>query len=132
MFYKLPKKLLTDEKFSKLSIPAILLYSILHDRVSLSVKKGICDSDGTPYIFFSRKDMAKLLRVSDCSAKRYVSELKKAGLISFGSKEGCTSPPIYVKELLQNKKPVSLPIQAKSYDDDEISEAILKHIMADL
>ncbi len=132
MYYRLPKKIFTDERFSALSAYAIITYCILMDRVGLSEKTGRVDKNGRPYIFFSRKELSRLLRVSERSAIRYIKELKKIGLVSFGNKAKGNSPPIYVKDILEKKKPVFWERQTKSYNDDEVHEALLKQFMKGL
>ena len=39
-FFRIPKLLFTDSRFSKVSIEAKVLYGLLLDRMSLSVKNG--------------------------------------------------------------------------------------------
>lgn len=129
MYYQLPKQLLTDDRFSILSLYAIVLYCILKDRNGLSEMTERLDDNGRPYIFFSRREMAKLLRVSERSAIRYMKELSNAGLISFGNKDGCTSPPIYVNDLSEKKKPAADMRQEKSYDSNEVRDALLRQFM---
>ena len=43
-FYRVPKVLFTDEKFSNISSDAKLLYGIMLDRMNLSAKNGWVDS----------------------------------------------------------------------------------------
>lgn len=52
-FFKVPKLLFTDEYFKDLSIEAKVLYGLLLDRMSLSLKNEWFDADGKAYIYFS-------------------------------------------------------------------------------
>ena len=49
-FLKIPKLLFTDPIFSKLSSDAKLVYGILLDRMSLSIKNGWVDEENRVYI----------------------------------------------------------------------------------
>ena len=51
-FYRIPKLLFTDKRFSKVSLEAKLLYGLLLDRMSLSTKNGWIDKDDRVYIYF--------------------------------------------------------------------------------
>ena len=44
-FYRLPKALITDERFKGVSNNAKLLYGLMLDRMSLSKKRGWLDDD---------------------------------------------------------------------------------------
>ena len=51
-FFRIPKFLFTDSRFSKVSIEAKVLYGLLLDRMSLSVKNGWVDEENRVYIYF--------------------------------------------------------------------------------
>ena len=55
-FYKLPKVLFSDDKYKDNSTDAKVLYSLLLDRNSLSVKNGWIDSYGRHYQYFTIKE----------------------------------------------------------------------------
>ena len=44
-FYRIPKLLFTDSRFSKVSIEAKVLYGLMLDRMSLSIKNGWVDEE---------------------------------------------------------------------------------------
>ena len=50
-FYKIPKALFTDERFAKVSIEAKVLYSLLLDRMGLSIQKNWHDESGRTFIY---------------------------------------------------------------------------------
>ena len=52
-FYRLPKVLFTDKSFSKLSAEAKILYGLMFDRMSLSIKNGWIDKDNHVYLCFN-------------------------------------------------------------------------------
>ncbi len=53
-FYRLPKVLFTDPKFRGISAESKILYGLLLDRMSLSIKSGWLDKQGRVYILESR------------------------------------------------------------------------------
>lgn len=50
-FYKIPKNLFTDNKFQSLSSDAKILYRLLLDRMSLSIKNRWIDKRASIYYF---------------------------------------------------------------------------------
>ena len=60
-FYRIPKLLFTDSRFAGISTDAKLLYGILLDRMSLSMKNGWHDEQGRVYIIFTLDDVAETL-----------------------------------------------------------------------
>ena len=64
-FYKIPKLLFTDEHFKKLSVEAKVLYGLMLDRMSLSVKNQWLDGEGRAYIYYSLEDIMDALGCSN-------------------------------------------------------------------
>lgn len=96
-FYRIPKLLFTDKRFFGLSTDAKLLYGLLLDRMSLSVKNGWTDSAGRVYIIFTLAEIQKALGCVEKSAVKYMKELEKIGLIE-KKRQGQGKPTlIYVK-----------------------------------
>ena len=90
-FIMLPKKLLTDERYSSLSPISVMIYSALADRVSLSQKNGWIDDDGRVFIYFAINEMAKLVGCGKDRVFNSYKQLEKYG-ITFGkplSTEAC-------------------------------------------
>ena len=52
-FYRIPKVLITDKRFRKLSCEAKLLYGLLIDRMSLSMKNQWLDRQNRVYIYYT-------------------------------------------------------------------------------
>ena len=52
-FYRVPRLLIKDERFKKLSGDAKLLYGLMLDRMSLSIKNEWFDEDNRAYIIFT-------------------------------------------------------------------------------
>ena len=51
-FYRIPKLLFTSEYFKNLSCEAKVLYGLMLDRMSLSIKNRWFDEEDRAYIFF--------------------------------------------------------------------------------
>ena len=97
-FIKLPSVLFTDERFNALTNDMKLLYALMLDRVSLSVKNGWVDSKGRVYISFPLAEIEERLHVASQKASRLLKALEKAGLIE-RVRQGLGKPDrIYVKD----------------------------------
>ncbi len=56
-FYRIPKALFTDSYFKDLSSDAKILYGLMLDRMSLSIKNQWFDDKNRAYIYFSIEDI---------------------------------------------------------------------------
>ena len=74
-FYRIPRLLIKDSRFKKLSSDAKILYGLMLDRVSLSMKNGWIDDQGRAYIFFTVDDITDELCCSKPTAGKITSEL---------------------------------------------------------
>ncbi len=84
VFYRIPKLLFTDARFSGISTDAKLLYALFLDRMSLSRKNGWVDDDKRVYIYFSVKEIMDRLNIASEKCTKIISELddvKGCGLI---------------------------------------------------
>ncbi len=64
-FYRIPKVLFTDSRFKGVSVEAKVLYGLLLDRMSLSVKNRWMDGEGRVYIIFTIADVMETLVCAD-------------------------------------------------------------------
>ena len=97
-FYRIPKALFTEPNFRELSTDAKVLYGILLDRMSLSLKNQWLDAQNKVYIIFTVEEIMDALNCANQKATRLMVELEKqAGLIE--RKRQCLGRPnlIYVK-----------------------------------
>ena len=63
-FYRVPRILIKDERFKDLSSDAKLLYGLMLDRMSLSMKNGWLDKENRAYIHYTVESiMEDLIRV---------------------------------------------------------------------
>ena len=132
-FYKIPKLLFTDEYFKKISVEAKVLYGLMLDRMSLSVKNEWLDTEGRAYIYYSLDDIMEAL---GCSNKKAITIMKELdsdagiGLIE-KKRQGQGKPTmIYVKQfMLSEAQKVQ---KCKNYTSREkmgISEVKNLHIL---
>lgn len=98
-FYKLPKVLFSDDRYKDLSTDAKVLYSLLLDRNSLSVKNGWIDSYGRYYQYFTIKECKEKLNFGHDKIIKLFKELEINGLIT-RKRQGKGKPSIiYVHHL---------------------------------
>ena len=93
-FYRIPKVLFTDKHFSKLSVEAKVLYGLMLDRMSLSIKNNWIDADGKVYIYFKLEDAQECMGIGKDKCIKLYAELDKGiGLIE-RKKQGLGKPTI--------------------------------------
>ena len=109
-YYKLPKILFEDEKYMDMKLEVKVAYSILKDRLELSLSRGWIDEEGAVYLVFSN---SKLMRLLGCSKSKLLSIkkiLKEYDLIDevqqSSSEKGRLANKIYLGEL--SSTPVSI------------------------
>ena len=99
-FYRIPKLLFTDSRFSSLSAEAKTLYGILLDRMELSMKNGWFDKQNRVYLFFTVQEIQESLGCGKNKAIQLMKELEKMGLIE-RKRQGMGKPSfVYVKKIL--------------------------------
>ena len=102
-FIKIPKVMITDPMFSKLSLPAKVLYGILLDRMSLSMKNRWFDSENRVYIIYQIADIQEDMGISKNKAIDLLRSLEEFGLIE-KKRRGLGMPSLlYVKSFLVEK-----------------------------
>ena len=62
-FFRVPKILFTDE-YINISSDAKLLYGMLLDRMSLSLKNGWLDEEGRVFIIYTAEEIMEQLHIS--------------------------------------------------------------------
>lgn len=100
-FYRIPKALFTDKRFDSLSVEAKVLYGLLLDRMSLSIRNNWLDKDGRVYIIFTVVDIMATLGCAEQKTSRLLSELdnvKGVGLIERKRRGQGKPNVIYVKK----------------------------------
>ena len=99
-FYRIPKALFKEECFKMLSTDAKLLYGLMLDRASLSVKNGWIDESNRAFIYYKYESIMEDLGCGREKCSKVIAELdsvKGVGLIE-RKKQGQGNPDkIYVK-----------------------------------
>ena len=114
-FFRIPKALFQEQRFQNLSTDAKILYGILLDRMSLSVKNEWFDKKGRVFIIFTIEDVKRTLRCADNKATRLLRELEKFGLIE-RKRRGQGKPClVYVKNFSAESSKESV----KNRDNDD-------------
>ena len=81
-FLRVPKELLTAEKWRSLSLRAKVAYSLMLERqLSSRDNQRFWDSEGYPYIIFPQAELAAILVVSPPIVRKVLAELDGAELI---------------------------------------------------
>ena len=75
VFYRVPKMLFNDERFSKISSDAKLLYALFLDRMSLSGKNGWIDEEKRAYIHFPIEEITEEFGIGTQKAVKIIAEL---------------------------------------------------------
>ena len=74
-FYRVPKLLFKDKRFSKISSDAKLLYALFMDRMSLSGENGWIDEDKRVYIYFPIEEITEEFGIGTQKAVKIIAEL---------------------------------------------------------
>ena len=129
-FYKIPKLLFTEEYFKKISVEAKVLYGLMLDRMSLSMKNQWMDDEGRAYIYYSLEDIMEAL---GCSNKKAISIMKELetdagiGLIE-KKRQGQGKPTmIYLKQFMVQD--VQKCINFTSEQKSTVSEVKNLHVL---
>ena len=125
-FYRIPKLLVTSPQFRRVSDSAKLLYGLMLDRMSLSVKNGWFDEQNRAYIYFTVNDIMDQMLCGTEKATKLVAELdsvKGIGLIE-RVKQGQGKPAkVYLKKFVDTQQKSRLS-ETESHETPEImSEA---------
>ena len=105
-FYRIPKALFTDSYFKDLSSDAKILYGLMLDRMSLSIKNQWFDDKNRAYIYFSIGDIMELLNCGRNKAIKSMRELDDEtgiGLIEKRRQGFGKVNVIYVKTFMPEK-----------------------------
>ena len=106
-FYRVPKVLFTAECFKSLSCEAKVLYGLMLDRMSLSIKNRWFDEEDRVYIIFTVEEIAELLNCGSQKAVKLMKELDTNQGIGLIEKKrlGLGKPNIiYVKNFMLKEK----------------------------
>ena len=102
-FYRIPKALFQNDYFKNLSSDAKILYGLMLNRMSLSIKNQWFDEQNRAYIYFSIEDIMELLNCGKNKAVKSLQELDQEngiGLIEKKRQGFGKTNIIYVKSFV--------------------------------
>ena len=108
IYFRIPRQLITDPRFKHLSTDAKLLYGMLLDRMSLSVKNGWYDEDGRVYIYYTVEEICGDMNCGRDKAMKMLADLdtkKGVGLIRRVSQGQGKPTRLYVKRFTTGAVP---------------------------
>ena len=126
-FYRVPKVLFTNPRFKGLSSDAKLLYGLMLDRMSLSVKNGWVDEHNRVYIYYTMENIMEDLGCAKEKCTKVVAELdskKGIGLIE-KKRQGLGKPDkIFVKNFISGdyengERPQNPEVRKSNFKDTE-------------
>jgi hypothetical protein len=119
-FYRVPRLLIKDERFKGLSSDAKLLYGLMLDRMSLSMKNGWLDDENRAYIIYTIENIREDLGCSKEKAVKVLAELDEVKGIGLVEKirRGLGKPDIiYVKNFViqdeDRKEPLNTDVSTE-------------------
>ena len=99
-YYQVPKELFANPLYKDhLGSDAKLLYSLLLNRLTLSMKNRWIDETGNVYLIFPRKEAEEKLNLSDKTTKKAFDQLSECNLISEKRLGRTKSNRIYVGKI---------------------------------
>ena len=110
-FYRIPKALFQNDYFKNLSSDAKILYGLMLDRMSLSIKNQWFDVQNRAYIYFSIEDIMDLLNCGKNKAIKSLQELDQEngiGLIEKKRQGFGKTNIIYVKSFVIPDKKIAV------------------------
>lgn len=130
-FYRIPKLLFTEPMFKGLSSEAKILYGLLLDRMSLSIKNGWFDEEGRAYIYFAIEEIAELLNCGKNKAVRSLQELVDGtgiGLIEKKRQGQGKTNILYVKNFIIEEQDVDFGDSEQNKTDSEVCFSTSKNV----
>lgn len=109
-FFRLPKILIRDARFKKISSDAKILYGIMLDRMSLSRENKWMDQNNRVYIIFTLKEVMKEFECCQRKAGSLMAELdSKSGIgLIERKRQGLGRPDlIYLKNFIAVQEDIS-------------------------
>lgn len=124
-FYKIPRLLVKDARFKELSSDAKLLYGLMLDRMSLSMKNNWLDEENRAYIYYTMESIMEDLGCAKEKCAKVLAELdskKGYGLIE-KKRQGLGKPDIiYVMNFITIENNDSNNNQKEPANADNITE----------
>ena len=104
-FYRIPKLLFTDSRYAGISVEAKVLYGLMLDRMSLSVRNNWVDDDNRVYIYFTLEEITDYLSIGKDKGVKLLKELD--GILIERKKQGLGKPVmIYVLNFVNSQNSI--------------------------
>ena len=104
-FYRIPKLLFTDSRYAGISVEAKVLYGLMLDRMSLSVRNNWVDDDNRVYIYFTLEEITDYLSIGKDKGVKLLKELD--GILIERKKQGLGKPVmIYVLNFVNSQNTI--------------------------
>lgn len=84
IFYQTPKFLIHSDKYKELGLAEKLVYSVLRDRLEISInnkKQDFVDENGYVFLRFDQGKLGELLNINKKTVGKYMKKLEEYGLI---------------------------------------------------
>ena len=124
-FFQVPKELFANPYYTDLSLASKVLYGLLLDRLSLSIKNNWHDENGNVYLIFTRKEVQEKLNLSDKTITKAFKQLSDVNLI-YEKKQGFSKPKLIYVAKIQHQN-IEISHNRKNYDyingDSTITES---------
>ncbi|MDU2829858.1 MAG: replication initiator protein A, partial [Anaerococcus sp.] len=99
-FFRIPKSLFTNQYFNSMSVEAKVLYGILLDRMSLSLKNKWLDEANKVYIIYTIEEIMEVLNWGRNKSVKIMKEIEGIGLLE-KKRQGLGKPNLlYVKNFI--------------------------------
>lgn len=107
-FFRIPRQLITGDRFKHISTDAKLLYGLLLDRMGLSEQNGWYDENGRVFIYYTLREIQKNLNCGQDKAIKLLAELDKGCDLIDRVRQGQGKPTkIYVKKCSGRKAAIN-------------------------
>ncbi len=106
-FLRVPKFLFTHKTFVSMSCDAKILYSLMLDRIGLSVKNNWLDEENRVYIIFTQDEARQCMNCGNDKCVKIFKELEEIGLISRKNRGMGRPALIYVKNFVHESEEAS-------------------------
>ena len=113
-FFRIPRQLITGERFKHISTDAKLLYGLLLDRMGLSEQNGWHDEDGRVHIYYTLREIQRNLNCGQDKAIKLLAELDQGCDLIDRVRQGRPTK-IYVKKC-SSRKVQPTPQENRSQD----------------
>lgn len=122
IFYQTPKFLIHSDKYKDLGLAEKLVYSVLRDRLELSInnkKEDFVDENGYVFIRFDQEKLGELLNINKKTVGRYMKNLEEHNLIVIIREGRGRSNRIYITDISKQLETIYTYEEDKKDIDDE-------------